>query len=101
MKMYILILDDVPVGHALNSAAHAALACYLTYGHRAAMKEWVNSSFKKVTCKVTREQLAQAQKLEKDFITIKESKLHNRIMGSAFMPRETWNPFFKTLNLWT
>lgn len=100
MKMYILILEDVPVGHALNSAAHASLACYVKYAHLPDMQKWLAESFKKVTCSVTREQLAQAEKLADHFVVIKESNLHNRIMGAAFAPREEWDPFFKTLQLW-
>jgi hypothetical protein len=37
-KMYILIPDDIPLGHAINSAAHASLACYLQFKDDGDMK---------------------------------------------------------------
>ena len=52
MKMYILIPEDIPLGHAINSAAHASLACYLQYEKDADVRWWRDESFKKVTVKV-------------------------------------------------
>lgn len=99
-KMYILILQDVPAGHAINSAAHASLACYLQFGHQADFRSWLALSFKKVTCKVTPEQLDEAQKRAGDCVIITESALDGAVMGAAFAPRSEWDPFFKTLSLW-
>lgn len=100
-KMYILIMDDVPVGHAINSAAHASLACYVKFAHLPDMQNWLNESFKKVTCKVTKEQFFQAQNIADKYIVITESALDHKVMAIAFAPRETWDPFFKTLALWS
>lgn len=101
MKMYILILDDVPTGYAINSAAHASLACYLKFQHLPIMSEWLDSSFKKVTCKVSREQLEKALDVEKSYhVSLTESSLGNRLMCVAWSPRTEWDPFFKTLTLW-
>lgn len=100
MKMYILVLEDVPVGHAINSAAHAALACYLKYGETPEMQAWLANSFKKVACKVTLEQLEKAKEMADDFVSITESNLDGRLMCVAFKPRETFDPYFKTLSLW-
>lgn len=94
-KMYILILNDVPTGHAINSAAHASLACYVTFAHLPHFQSWLKNSFKKVSCSVTRDELARAQKLADHFVVIKESNLHNRIMGAAFAPRPEWDPFLR------
>lgn len=114
LKMYILVLDDVPSGYAINSAAHASLACYLEHKHRIQMQLWLEKSFKKVTCKVTREQFDQAMKIAKDsyqktdpygYTIIRESTLGDREMCVAFAPRFDvddmgFDPFFKTLPLW-
>ena len=99
-KMYILILDDVPLGHAINSAAHASLACYMTYQDTLEMDEWVNTSFKKVTCRVTRQELGMALGLVPDNVVITESNLGGVVTGAAFAPRPEWDPFFKTLKLY-
>jgi len=100
MKMYILILDDVPVGHAVNTAAHASLACYLRYGSSSNMKLWLDSSFKKVTCSVSRDGLEKALDLADDNVVMTESALGNRVVGAVFCPRPEWDAFFKTLSLW-
>lgn len=100
MKMYILILDDVPTGHAINSAAHASLACYLRFQDSHTMDEWLEKSFKKVTCRVTKDQLDEACRLSYDHVILTESNLDGRIVAAAFPPRTEWHPFFKTLQLW-
>lgn len=99
MKMYILILEDVPDGHAINSAAHASLLCYLKYRDTSEMHLWL-TYFKKVTCKVTPEQLDAAKELVGDHVTITESNLDGAVTAVAFAPREAWPSFFKTLSLW-
>jgi len=99
MKMYILILKDVPAGHAVNSAAHAAVACYLKYRDTSAMHQWL-TSFKKVCCKVTPEELDAAKEAAGDYVTITESNLDDAVTAVAFCPRENWPSFFKTLKLW-
>lgn len=100
MKMYILILDSVPTGHAINSAAHASLACYLRFQDTPEMTQWVTSSFKKVTCRVTQQELDTAIGFVPEHVVITESNLDGAVMGAAFAPRAEWDPFFKTLALW-
>jgi hypothetical protein len=104
MKMYILILDNIPIGHAINSAAHASLACYLRFQATPEMTQWVTSSFKKVTCRVTQQELETAIGFVPEHVVITESNLPSEdgkpsVMGAAFAPREAWDPFFKTLAL--
>ena len=100
MKMYILVLDDVPTGFAMNSVAHASLACYIKFQHLPAMSEWLSSSFKKVTCKVSKEQFDKAYGLAENKTMITESALGGRVVAVALAPQEEWDPFFKTLSLW-
>jgi len=94
-KMYLLILDWVPVGHALNSAAHAAVACFSKYQHTPAMQEWLNHSFRKVTCKVTTEQFEDARGLAQDWVEITELSLEGKPVALAFCPRKDWPAGFK------
>ncbi len=64
--MYILVRDDLPIGRAINYAAHAAIKAHMlwgsgrpiymdpqTYEEDQVYHDWLNNSFKKVTCKVT------------------------------------------------
>jgi peptidyl-tRNA hydrolase len=100
LKMYILIPDDIPLGHAINSAAHASLACYLKYSDVPAMQKWLDHSFKKVTVKVTREQFEDA-KYSWGWVLLTESALDNKEVALAFCPREAWPDKFKTFPLYT
>lgn len=102
MKMYILILDDVPLGHALNSAAHASLACFLDHAGRRDTQAWLATSFKKVTCRVSQEELDLAVQSVGigGKTTITESSLDNRVTAVAFAPRNSWPEVFKTFKLY-
>lgn len=100
MKMYILVLDDVPTGFAMNSVAHASLACYLEYKDLPSMQKWLKESFKKVTCKVSKDQFDKAYGLANNKTMITESALDGRVVAVALAPQEEWDPFFKTLSLW-
>ena len=53
MKMYILIKDDVPVGFAVVSAAHASLSAYLRFKDAPEVEEWLSGPFYKVICRVS------------------------------------------------
>lgn len=101
MKMYILIPEDVPIGFAINGAAHAGLACFLRFASRRSLQEWL-PSFKKVTCKVSYDELEQAiQSVEHDSYTvITESAFGNRTVAVAFCPRQEWPEIFKQLQLY-
>jgi hypothetical protein len=99
LKMYILILDDVPAGLAINAAAHASLAGYLHFIERPEMQEWVRTSFRKVTCAITPAQFSQAQ-AQPDGLVITEKALDGRAVGIVFCPREEWPTFFKFLTMY-
>lgn len=99
MKMYILILDDVPLGHAMNSAAHAGLQCYLAFERDADMQSWL-PSFKKVTCKVSENELNKAIARADKYVIMTESALGGRMVGAAFAPREEWPDVFKHFQLY-
>lgn len=98
-KMYILIPEDVPLGHAINSAAHASLACYLAYKDDSDMKWWLDESYRKVTVKVTRAQFEQARACP-DRVVITESALHGIETAMAFKPRPAWPPCFQFYRLY-
>lgn len=102
MKMYICILNWVPTGHALNTAAHAGLIGYLEFKHLPETQYWLNNSFKKVTCQVSDEEFAELKKI-RDSRVIIESRLDNYEVGIVLAPRskEDWPPIMKTLKLWS
>lgn len=104
LKMYILVKDSVPIGLGVNAVGHAALATYLHYSDSEDMKEWLETSFKKVTCKVTDEQFKKAKTYE-DGVIITENALiddngKETEVALGFKPRNEWPEFFKSLKLY-
>ena len=104
MKMYICIKDDIPVGIAMNSAAHGSLMCHLKYydgNDRSNYQLWLTKSFKKVTCAVTPAEFAMLKELS-DNIIVTESRLNGQEVAVVLAPRpETDYPeFVSLLKLW-
>ena len=99
MKMYILVKELVLPGIGIVSVAHASLAVYLKYQDRPEMKEWLDSSFRKVVCKVNDEEFERAKSVQ-DHVILTESKLDNQEISIAFLPRKEWPKMFQFLRLW-
>lgn len=101
-KMYILVPDDLPPGYEMVAVAHASLQCYLAYKNTPNMIEWLSTSFRKVVCKVTREELETSQLGCPDSIVTTESSLDNKKVAISFCPRpaEEWPEKFKYYPLW-
>lgn len=100
MKMYILVRESVPLGYAMNAVGHAALGCFLKYASHRNMQRWLADSFKKVTCKVTDEELFAAMAAAEDHIVITESVIGHETIAVAFCPRREWPEVFETLKLY-
>lgn len=101
IKMYILIKDYLPVGHAINCACHATAAVMIKYRGDPVMQEWEDDHFYKVACKVTPEQFEEFKKFD-DHVVIKEGNFNNEEMTIGFKPRlETdFPPEFKKIPLY-
>jgi len=113
-KMYILIKDDIDLGHAILASAHASLSGYLTFLdhelHQQSFEiptrtqSWVNDSFRKVVCKVSQTEFDKSKtyfKETEDFRIMHECGLPgNPEIAIVFAPREEWPGFFKSLKLY-
>lgn len=100
LKMYIILHNDVPDDWAPNCAAHASLSCFKTFEDRPEMQEWMDKSFKKVTCRAP-DHIFQKAKEVGDCVVINESDLPgNPEVAIAFCPREEWPKMFRFLALW-
>jgi hypothetical protein len=99
LAMYILILDWVDLGHAINSAAHAGLMGYLNWKDDPIIDEWLKNSFRKRTCKVTQDEFERAKQFD-DFQVITELAFDRKEVGLVFKPRYEWPKFFKFLKLY-
>ncbi len=99
-RMYILVLDDLPIGHAINTTSHAAVSCVLKYQHTEDVQEWLTDSFRKVTCKVSREEFDKALEVESCYVVMTELALDGAETAVAFKPRETYHKMFKFLSLY-
>jgi peptidyl-tRNA hydrolase len=100
MKMYIIVRDFVPVKFVPVITAHASLACYLRYKDNVEMHQWINSTFKKVVCKVNSTEFENAKK-EENFVLLTESALENMEVCLAFCPRNEYSKQFKYFKMWT
>lgn len=102
LRAYFLIKKDYPIGYALNSMAHAGtmLAQYYPNIDDPIMNEWYNSSFRKVTCKVTDGQFEKAKQFHENFV-VTELAFDKKEVILVFKPRRDWDKFFKRLRLWS
>jgi len=100
MKMYILVKEDVRLGLAAVSIAHAAMAAYLAYKDTPEVKEWLAGPFYKVVCKVTAQEMEQAKDAG-DYVRITDSNYADGtvIIALAFKPREEYPKAFKYFKL--
>ena len=101
MKMYICIKDDTQGGMAMNAAAHAGLMCHLKFSEDLDYLDWLDKSFKKVTCAVTPAEFAMLKELPDNLIVI-ESRLNNAELAVVLKPRHDndWPEFVNLLKLW-
>lgn len=101
LKMYILVKDNIDLGHAILACAHGSLACYLDNQSDPTMQQYVKESFRKVVCKITPEQFDKAKTLmlPGDRVMV-ESGLGGAETAIVFKPREEWEKFFKFLSLY-
>jgi peptidyl-tRNA hydrolase len=99
-RMYVLVLDDLPVGHAINTACHAAVSCTLKYRNTDEVQAWLSTSFRKITCKVTQKEFNKAIEVENDYVIMTELNLENRITAVAFKPRKEYHKAFKFFSLY-
>jgi len=104
-KMYILLWDGLDIGHAVNTAAHAGAMICSKYGwdkEDPVMAEWYRLSFRKVTCKVTRDELEKAKTYfpQWEFFPVTESAYEGQEVALVFKPRKEWPAFFRSLSLY-
>ena len=99
MKMYILVRDAVPLGHAMSAVAHASLACALQFDNHPDVKSWLAASFKKVVCRVSDADFERAKKVA-DHVLMTESALNGEETALAFRPRQEWPKAFKFFQLY-
>jgi peptidyl-tRNA hydrolase len=101
MKMYICIKDDTAVGMAMNAAAHGSLMCHLEFNSLPVYQEWLEKSFKKVTCAVTPAEFAMLKELSAN-IVVTESRMNNAELAVVLCPRpdQDWPEFVNLLKLW-
>jgi hypothetical protein len=99
--MYICIKQETPVGMAMNAAAHAGLMCHLTFNQDPDYKDWLDKSFKKVTCAVTPAEFAMLKQLD-GIEVVTESRMDNAELAVVLCPRHDneWPEFVNLLKLW-
>lgn len=99
-KMYILIKNTLPSGIAITAAAHASLAMYLKYQDDGAMKEYIETSFAKVVCKVDDLEFERAKEHDVRHLILSESTMPGIETAIVFFPEEELPKQFKYYSLW-
>lgn len=100
MKMYILVRESVPLGFAINGAAHASVACLLKFMSHRDMQRWLADSFKKVTVRVNDEEFSAAIAAADNHVIITESVIGHETVAVAFCPRKEWPECFADFKLY-
>lgn len=108
LKMYVIVKDPAPypVGLGVNALAHASFMAARTFKGEV-FEDWINHSFRKVTCQVTPEQFDQCiaeyemMGMGRDvgYVVFNENDWEDRDMAAAFMPRYRMPEIFRTLKL--
>lgn len=100
LKMYILILDDVPDNFAPVVAAHASLIGHLNwYNVRESYDEWLATSFRKCVVKVNQKEFDKAKKFNDSFVST-EAGLDGGEVAIVLCPREDYPKPVKFYRLW-
>lgn len=99
MKMYIILLNNIPDRLAPVISAHASLACYKKFQTNESMVKWISGIFRKVVCVVDEKEFDKL-KNETDYVLLTESSLNNQEVCLAFCPREEFPKLFKYLRMW-
>ena len=98
-KIYILIKQDVDVGHALLACAHGSMMCYLKFKDTPEFDEYLKNSFRKCVCSLNDKEFEAAKQFD-DYVIVTESALGNAETALVFKPRMEWPKAFKFYKLW-
>lgn len=99
LKMYILVREDVPLGIAMTSVAHASLAAYLRFAHHPETIAWLDGPFYKTICIVTEKEFEKAKETD-DHVVITESSYEGQETVIAFRPRTVYPKMFNFFRLY-
>ena len=100
MKMYILVLDDVPNDFVPVICAHSSLACFRKFEQDTDMQNWIENDFDKVVCKVNLKEFELAKQNHNKFVELTESRLNNKVVSVAFCPTPEYHKCFKFFRMW-
>ena len=99
LKMYILIKDDIDLGHAMLAVGHGVLACYREFECDPVMQNWFKNSYRKVVCKVNQKEFDNA-KLFPKYVLMTESALDGGETAIVLCPRQEWPKALKWYKLY-
>lgn len=96
--MYILVKGSAPRGLAINGVGHTALMTYLKSAENQETKDWLEHSFKKVTCILSDEEFEEAR-LFAGAVICEESAIDDEEIAIGFAPRYDWPEKFLNYKL--
>ena len=101
LRMYILVRENVDIGHAMLAVGHGVLACYRKFKDDPVMQKWLDESFRKVVCKVNDKEFKTAKTFGGS-VLMTESGLGGEETALVFCPRpdDMWEKPFGFYKLW-
>lgn len=93
LRMYILVKKSIPLGVGIVSVAHAPVMLMQKYRDDELLKEWLETSFRKVVCWVSDEEFEKYKNMDRSII-VSESKFDDKETAIALCPRKEWPKAF-------
>ena len=105
-KLYIVVRNDIDVGHAILGACHGVAAFFLRFSEYPDVREWVALSFRKVLVHATKEEFDRV----KEHLESLNGRIHHVVMTECALdgqetaivagPESRWGDELRKLPLW-
>src|SRR5687767_4219927 len=101
MKLYILVLDDVPDNFVPVVCAHSSLMAHLEWHDKGieGYDDWLKNYFKKCVVSVNQKEFERAKTFE-NVKLVHEKGLDNREVALVLCPRKEYDKAVRFYKLW-
>lgn len=99
-KVYIAVLDKVPVHMVPVLVAHAILGAHLVWKDTTVWLKWLNNSFKKCVLKVNTKEFNKIILADNVYLGHENTVLEGHPTCAVLLPREEYPNVIKFAKLW-
>jgi len=109
MKLYIAVLDEVPVHMVPTLVAHTVLGAHMEFMRECILDssttymsyaDWLNKSFRKVVVKVNRKEFEKISALDRVYLGHENTVLEGTKSCAVVCPRTEYPNVIKFAKLW-